>query len=745
MSMETDRPIFRTDLVAKPIDGGNGSDRLVEVTDPDSGKSFRFYEIEYAIACAMDGERDLPGLAQWANIELGLEPAEAELRTMIGTLGELGYLEGVAGAQPVAAPAAAKAGSVTRGWDAVEVPDELLNPPAAAAAAAPAKGSVTRGWDAVDGDAIAAASAPPAAPARPAAPAKAGSVTRGWDAVDGDAIAASSAPAKQPATPAKQPAPPMAAKAPTKVTPPAAPVAGGVTRGWDVQSDDIDLGAPGKAATPPAAPAGGVTRGWDVQSDDVELGFAGRQTAKPAAPARAGMDVELGQAGNVGLPDPDAIEADIHDRATKQRSATPTPSSGDFSTDLSEHIAVRTDDVKEAVRASRVHAAVKAPEDYEDDQAATAVGASGAQAVAAAAAAEVAQPKSAVVVKKTMIAASVPPAVMAAAQAKKAADQKASAQQGRKQTPAPVVLPEKPAEVSRPVAAQQHQQHQHHQHQQHQQQQPAATAHLPQQQGKQAARKSALLPILLIILFLAVAGAGVYWWIEMRGGDEPASQPAPETTQPTAEAQKPATPAEPPAITAALEAGPSEEQQVVAPRAGQIAWLAAAGSEVAVGAPVAKYYGFETWEKAIATSQESLKIYQEKLDQATSKDDKPGMKSADANVKRQQKDLERAQTELQRFVVAAPLAGVVEPTVEAKARVQKDAPVAKVLATSGPRATFTVPPDRKAAAGDEVQVSSKADSDLRATCKVESADAGKLVVTCPTDSGLAPGTDVVLK
>ncbi|HUS63103.1 MAG TPA: hypothetical protein VMZ28_01125 [Kofleriaceae bacterium] len=742
MSMDTDRPIFRTDLVAKPIDGGNGSDRLVEVTDPDSGKSFRFYEIEYAIACAMDGERDLPGLAQWANIELGLEPGEAELRTMIGTLGELGYLEGVAGAQP-AAPGA-KAGSVTRGWDAVEVPDELLNPPAAAAA--PAKGAVTRGWDAVEmpDDLVAAAKAPAAPAAAAKQPAKSGSVTRGWDAVDGDAIAAASAPpaaAAKPAASSKQPAP-MAAKAPTKVTPPAAPAAGGVTRGWDVQSDDIDLGAPGKAATPPAA--GGVSRGRELPSDDVELGFAGRQS-RPAAPAsNASMDVELGQAGNVGLSDPDAIEADIHDRATKQRPSA--PGGGDFSTDLSEHIAVRTDDVKEAVRASRVHAAVKAPEDYVDDEGATAVGGSAAHPAAAAAAAEVAQPKSAVVVKKTMIAASVPPAVTAAAQAKKAADQKAaseqpkaSAQQGRKAS-GPVVLPEKPAEVSRPVAAAQHA------HQpQNQQQQSAATAHLPQQQGKQAARKSALLPILLIILFLALAGAGVYWWIEMRGGDEPASQPAPEKPQPTAEVEKPAKPAEPPAITAALEAGPSEERQALAPRPGQIAWLAAAGSEVAEGAPVAKYYGFETWEKAISTSQESLKVYQEKLDQATSKDDKPGMKSADANVKRKQKDLERAQTELQRFVVAAPLAGVVEPIVEAKARVQKDAPVAKVLATSGPRATFTVPPDRKAAAGDEVQVSSKADADLRATCKVESADAGKLVVTCPTDSGLAPGTDVVLK
>ncbi len=91
MDIAYSRPRFRTDLLAKPFD--EAGQRFVDVTDPDSGKTFRFYEIEYSIACAMDGHRDLAGLVEWAQIELGLEPSSDELKTVISTLDHLGYLE----------------------------------------------------------------------------------------------------------------------------------------------------------------------------------------------------------------------------------------------------------------------------------------------------------------------------------------------------------------------------------------------------------------------------------------------------------------------------------------------------------------------------------------------------------------------------------------------------------------------------------------------------------------------------
>lgn len=91
MNTANTRPRFRTDLVAQPLD--EGGQRFVDVTDPDSGSTFRFYEIEYSIACAMDGKRDLVGLSEWAQAEIGLSPTPEELETVISTLADLGYLE----------------------------------------------------------------------------------------------------------------------------------------------------------------------------------------------------------------------------------------------------------------------------------------------------------------------------------------------------------------------------------------------------------------------------------------------------------------------------------------------------------------------------------------------------------------------------------------------------------------------------------------------------------------------------
>ncbi len=90
--MPAARPRFRTDLVAEPIQ--EDGKRFIDVLDPDSGVGFRFYDVEYSLACAMDGERDLAGLVRWAREELGVEPSQRELGTVIATLGELGYLAG---------------------------------------------------------------------------------------------------------------------------------------------------------------------------------------------------------------------------------------------------------------------------------------------------------------------------------------------------------------------------------------------------------------------------------------------------------------------------------------------------------------------------------------------------------------------------------------------------------------------------------------------------------------------------
>src|SRR4051812_11510879 len=85
------RPRFRQDLVAEAVDDQGA--RFIDVMDPDSGNLFRFYEVEYSLACAMDGERDVAGIVKWAQQELGLSPSQQEIRTVIATLGDLGFID----------------------------------------------------------------------------------------------------------------------------------------------------------------------------------------------------------------------------------------------------------------------------------------------------------------------------------------------------------------------------------------------------------------------------------------------------------------------------------------------------------------------------------------------------------------------------------------------------------------------------------------------------------------------------
>jgi hypothetical protein len=126
MQATTDRPRFRQDLVAEPIE--DGATRFIDVQDPDSGVLFRFFEVEYSLACAMDGQRDVAGIVKWAEEELGLKASANEVRNVISTLGDLGYLESGAAVAATAPAAAAKPAAAGR-WDqptAMGTADEYL-------------------------------------------------------------------------------------------------------------------------------------------------------------------------------------------------------------------------------------------------------------------------------------------------------------------------------------------------------------------------------------------------------------------------------------------------------------------------------------------------------------------------------------------------------------------------------------------------------------------------------------------
>ena len=86
-----DRPRFRQDLIAETVE--HQGSRFIDVMAPEGNDVFRFYEVEYSLACGMDGERDVAGIVKWAQDELGLTPSPQEVRAVIAALGDLGFIE----------------------------------------------------------------------------------------------------------------------------------------------------------------------------------------------------------------------------------------------------------------------------------------------------------------------------------------------------------------------------------------------------------------------------------------------------------------------------------------------------------------------------------------------------------------------------------------------------------------------------------------------------------------------------
>src|SRR5262249_7222269 len=97
-----DRPRFRQDLIAETVEHHGA--RFIDVMAPEGNDVFRFYEGEYSLACGMDGERDVAGIVKWAQDELGLTPSPQEVRTVIATLGDLGFIEAAGMAEAAPAP-----------------------------------------------------------------------------------------------------------------------------------------------------------------------------------------------------------------------------------------------------------------------------------------------------------------------------------------------------------------------------------------------------------------------------------------------------------------------------------------------------------------------------------------------------------------------------------------------------------------------------------------------------------------
>jgi hypothetical protein len=90
LTMSLEKPRFRRDLEAFPVEAEGQS--YVEVRDPDTGGSFRFYDFEYRVALAFDGLA-MDSVVPWVKMSTGLELQVDQLLAFAARLDEMGFLE----------------------------------------------------------------------------------------------------------------------------------------------------------------------------------------------------------------------------------------------------------------------------------------------------------------------------------------------------------------------------------------------------------------------------------------------------------------------------------------------------------------------------------------------------------------------------------------------------------------------------------------------------------------------------
>lgn len=628
-------PRLRSDLEARPIDVAGGR-YVVDVTDPNSGKTFRLSDVEYFIATSLNGERDIAGLAALARSELGLQASADELENIIGTLAGLGYLDDTA----LASPGASAGDTAGDGAGAGLSVDDLT------------LGQAGANLD--DGDA-----------GLPAAP----------DLELGLAGASSM-------------------DAPEEAT---------------YVAPDLSLGRAGSSRMASGFP--GVDE-EDVPTTikDPRLQSSDTRPSDPSIPPRPPTD-SIEPTASLK---PVATAADDDDPT--QLPAPATDFDDEMSVDLTDHMKLGPEAVKEAVRQSQMLQAVDPEEILRKTP-----------------------PPMPVVQPKPPV--DEPPAVAGPAQDEPGPSAPAAPTQASDEISAdhlrPTELPSERAHISkpvdidddrgddlghdRPIGA------------------PAA--------GPSSSRSGLL--VLLLVLVLAGAAAAAYFLnlfdIRTRLGLEPASEVASSVkSTPATVVPKTATPVKlelPSATLTAKEVAPVE---VKATQEGVLVSIVASGTEVAEGDEIARFKGGESHVRAIESTTARLTHYEGKLAKAQAGGNQSEIGRAQRKVDEKKAIIEAAQQKLEAFIVRAPMAGAIETSLAANAKVAQDDVIASFKTPPVLVATFTVPEDKKLAQGDEVEVVAKADEKKRAGCQVITVEGQQVTVECPSNENLAAADEVIL-
>ncbi len=675
------RPRFRQDLVAEAVEDQGA--RFIDVMDPDSGHMFRFYEVEYSLACAMDGERDVAGIVKWAQEELGLTPSTTEVQTVIATLVDLKFVDAGEAQETKAAAAITPSAN-----------DQEL-----------ARGIVVGARASDSGRASAA--------------------------------------------------------------------------------NDVELGhaGGGKAAHQAEMP----------KAPDLALGSSGASAVRggPGAPVE---DVALGASG--------ARAADS--KVAARFSDKPA----DVSIDLSEHLSVKPDDVKEAVRASKVMSAAEVPKDLldaiEDKPAEKAAEKPAAAAkvaekpAAQAKAAEKAEPAAAKAAEKAAekpaaaakaaekaepaAAAKAPERAEPAGQGKapeKAADKQAGqgkasekaadkqAGQGKAsekaadkqagQGKAPEKAADKQAgqgKASEKAADKQAGQGK--------ASEKAAKGKSAGDQTKPpvvekppvAAPRGGISPMLVILLILAVGGAGAFFvWKYVIDKPEAPAAPSAQTSPAPADPVPVPVPA-PPAVVTSKVAMQTPTPTDVKSQAGKIDTLEADDKDVKTGDVIGMLVGHKPITAEIDAInkdiekrvQVELTTAEKERDAAQAAGNKAGVTTAEAKIADRKKSLATKQATLttkraaiDKLTLKSPGDGKLSLIAKVGQVVAVDEVVAKIVRPTVPVATFKVPAGTKISPDGKLSISM---GDKPVVCTVSDAQQETVTVTCPTDAGLTDGADV---
>lgn len=659
-------PRFRTDLIAQPID--EAGQHFVDVTDPDSGKMFRFYEVEYSIATAMNGQRDIAGLANWADTELGLQPSPDEVKSVIDTLAELGYLDTVPLAPVIDSfddafdddPGLAPAGASPMDAEPMSDPDLGL----------PELDDLSLGSAGVSG-----LSTDTEMPAPAELELGLAGGTLGQSRRDGNEEATFVAPS-------------------------------------------LSLGKAGNEAV--REPGGQVTGLGSDHEDDVPTMIKGAEElvgGASNAPSRP-SDPGIPPRPPTDLPPEATLQpvgsANDEDDGPTHLPAPATDFDDEMSVDLSEHMQLGPDALKEAVRQSQM-IAIPSPEEL------------------AKAAAEAERPPK-----------PAPPLPGPSIDELKA----------KPPTPPPpsiepTELPSKVASISKPPIAK-----------------PSTAFEDESSQplpGTSSSSSSGRLIALVLVLLLVVAAGLVYmldlFGIRARLGLE--EKNAAPVEQPKPVVKKPVTPPVPKKLklpSAKLMEGEVVKTDVTSAKKGVLATLIASGTEIEMGDELGTYKGGQAFVSSIKRVTARLDHYQGKLDKAKAKvadAEKAGnavaAKAAQKDVSRFEKKVAEKQgkidsdnAKLDEFRIKSSAGGTFETTLESGAKVGEGDVIGTLAGKPILAATFELPKGKKLAKGDEVEVVSKSDDKKRLGCQVTGVEGAKATVECPSDEGLSASDEVVL-